>query len=97
MKTESLKEFATTFEKRGILVRTVGWVRTAIKKFKKAERAIDGDEDELVLCSLMRESKKENVKKKKVQFAEDVKQLSEAGMMCTIDGNTFFCSQRIPG
>ena len=32
---------------------------------------------------------KEN-EKKKVQFMEDVKQPSEAGMMCTIDGNTIF-------
>ena len=28
---------------------------------------------------------------------EDVKQPSEAGMMCTIDGDTFFHSWRIPG
>ena len=28
--------------------------------------------------------------KKKYWFAEDVKQPSEAEMMCTIDGNTFF-------
>ena len=34
-----------------------------------------------------------NVKKKlkkKVRFTEDVKQLLETGMMCTIDGDTFF-------
>ena len=43
-----------------------------------------------MLCSLTRDSKKENVEKKKVWFAEDVKQLSKAGMMCTIDGNTIF-------
>ena len=36
------------------------------KKFEKAEKAIDGDGDgdELVLCSLMRDSKKENNVKK---------------------------------
>ena len=58
------------------------------KKFEKAKKAVDGDEDDLMLCSLMRASKtKEN---KKVWFAEDVKQSSEAGVICTIDGNTFF-------
>ena len=50
---------------------------------------IDGDEDDMVLCSLMSENKKEC---KKVRFAEDVKQPSEAGIMCTIDGDTYFCS-----
>ena len=34
------------------------------KKFEKAERAIDGDEDNMVLCSLTKENKKENEKKK---------------------------------
>ena len=58
IKSESSKEFATTVNKRGILVRTVGCIRTAIKKIEKAERAIDGDGDELVLCSLMRDSEK---------------------------------------
>ena len=36
------------------------------KKFAKAEKAIDGDEDNLVLCSLTSESKKETKKKKSV-------------------------------
>ena len=36
----------------------------------------------------MMESKKESVKKN-VWFAEDVKQPSDAGMMCKIDGDTF--------
>ena len=62
------------------------------KKFEKAERAIDGDEDDLVLYSLTKENEKENAKKK---VQEDVKQLFEAGMMCTIDGDSFFCSQKI--
>ena len=35
--------------------------------------------------------------KKKVWFTGDVKQPSEACMMCTINGDTFFSSQRIPG
>ena len=35
------------------------------------------------------ENKKKNVRKT-VWFTEDVKQPSEAGMMCTIDGDTFF-------
>ena len=38
----------------------------------------------------MSDSKTKESKKKKVWFAEDVKQPSEAGMMCTINGNTFF-------
>ena len=28
------------------------------KKFEKAERAVDGDKDDMVLCSLPKESKK---------------------------------------
>ena len=52
--------------------------------------AIDGKEDKFVLCLLMSESKTKENEKKKVWFAEDVKQLSEAGMICTINGNTFF-------
>ena len=59
------------------------------KKFKKAERYIDGDEDDMVLCSLTKENKKENAKKK-VWFTEDVKQPLEAGIMCTINSDTFF-------
>ena len=66
------------------------------KKFEKEERAIDRDEDDVLLCLLLSESKKE-CKNKKVWFVEDVKQPLEIGMMCTIDGNTFFCSQRISG
>ena len=58
------------------------------KKFEKGEKAIDGDENDVVLCLLMTENKKENVKK--VQFAEDVKQPSEAGMICTIHSDTFY-------
>ena len=42
-----------------------------------------------MLFLLMSESKKE-CKNKKVRFVEDVKQPSKAGMMCTIDGDTFF-------
>ena len=38
----------------------------------------------------MSDSKSKENKKKNVRFAEDVKQPSEAGMMCTIDGKTFF-------
>ena len=58
-------------------------------KYEKAEKAIDGDEDDVVLCLLTMENRKENVKEK-VHFAEDDKQPSEAGMMCTINGDTFF-------
>ena len=35
------------------------------------------------------ESKKGRIKKK-VWFVKDVKQFSQAGMMCTIDGDTFY-------
>ena len=61
-----------------------------LKNCEKAERAIDGDEDDSVLCLLKSESKKET-KKNKVWFVEDDKQPSEAGMLCTINGDTFFC------
>ena len=50
----------------------------------------------MVLDLLKNESIKQ-CKNKKVWFAEDVKQPLEAGLMCTIDGDTFFCSQQIPG
>ena len=50
----------------------------------------------MMLYLLSKENEKESTKKK-VWFTEDVKQPSEAGMMCTIDGDTFLCSQRIPG
>ena len=59
------------------------------KKIDKAEKVIDGDDDDLVLCLLMIKNKKENAKKK-VQFAKDGKQPSKAGMMCTIDGDSFY-------
>ena len=49
----------------------------------------------MVLCSLIMGSKKENVKKK-VWFADDVKQPFMAGMMCTINGNMFSPSLKIP-
>ena len=39
-------------------------------------------------CLLMMQIKIEN--EKKTWFAKDVKQLLEAGMMCTINGDTFF-------
>ena len=65
-----------------------------LQKFDKA--TIDRDEDDVVLCLLITEKKKGNALKK-VWLMEDVKQLSEACMMCTIDGDTFFCLQRIPG
>ena len=60
------------------------------KKFQKAEEAIDGDEDDLLLCLFMMSESKKEIKKKTVRFVEDVKQPLEAGMMCTIDGDTFF-------
>ena len=59
------------------------------QKSEKAEKAMEGDKNDLVLCLLMMENKKENVKKE-VWFTEDLKQPSETGMMCTINGDTCF-------
>ena len=61
----------------------------AIKKIEKAERAIKRDEDDVVFCLLMSESKKE-CKIKKVWFPEDVKQPLEASKMCIIDCDTLY-------
>ena len=61
------------------------------KKFEKAESVIDGDKNDVVLCLLTSLSKKE-CKNKEVWSMEDVKQPLEAGVMCTIDGDIFFCS-----
>ena len=58
-------------------------------KLEKAEKAIDGDEDDLVLCLLTMKNKKENAKKK-VWFMEDVKRPFKAGMMCTIHGDDLY-------
>ena len=44
----------------------------------------------------MMDIEKENVKKE-VWFAEDVEKLLGAGMMCTIDRDTFFSLQRMHG
>ena len=43
-----------------------------------------------MLCSLRSDDRTKENEKKKVRFTEDVRQPSETGMMCTIDGNTFF-------
>ena len=40
--------------------------------------------------------KKKNVKEK-VWIMENVKQPAEVGIMCAIDGDTFFLSQRVYG
>ena len=48
------------------------WKYSHNKKFEKAERAIDGDKDDMVLCLLTSEIKEE-CKKKKVWFMKDVK------------------------
>ena len=59
------------------------------KKNMRSREGQWGDEADLVLCSLTTEIKKEKVKKK-VWFAEEVKQPSKVGMMCTIHADTFF-------
>ena len=43
-----------------------------------------------MLCSLTSECRTKKNEKKKVRFVDDIKQPFEAGMMCTINGNTFF-------
>ena len=40
------------------------WKYGIYKKFEEAEKAIDKDEDDVVLCSLTMENKKDNVKKR---------------------------------
>ena len=40
IKTKKLKEFATTVDQRGILVRTVGHVRMAIKNLRKQKELL---------------------------------------------------------
>ena len=57
IKIGSLKEYATTVDRKGILVGIVRPRNGYYKKFEKAKRAIDRDGDELVLCSLMSECK----------------------------------------
>ena len=59
------------------------------KIFKKADKAVDGDKDNIVSCLLTTKDKKDNVKKK-VWYLEVVKQPSEAGMMCFINGDMFY-------
>ena len=79
----SIKKKTTKMRKQNKMTNEI------IKRHEKAGKAIYGDEDDLVLCFLLAEFKKENVKKK-VWFSENVKQPSEAGMMCTINGDRFF-------
>ena len=52
--------------------------------------AVVWDEDNLVLCLLKVYITEENVKKE-VWFAGDVEMPREAGMMCAIVEDTFFC------
>ena len=59
------------------------------KRYKKAEKAVDEDEDDLVLCSIMTEIKAENVRKK-VRFTQDFKSPLEADIMCAINRGIFF-------
>ena len=85
-----MKECATIAVRKGILVKDCRtWNNGHSKIFEKVERTIDINEDDLVLCLLTSETKK-GTKKKKVRFAEDVKQPLEGGMMSTINGDTFF-------
>ena len=55
-----------------------------IKKLRKQKKP-------LMEMSMFADKKKENVKKK-VKFTKDLKQPSKAVMMCTIGGDTFYCS-----
>ena len=82
--------------RNGHMSQTAKKEKLFIRKSMRKEKAIDENKGDLVLCLLTMEIKKENVKKN-VQFTEDVKKPMEAGMMCTINGDTFFCSQRTYG
>ena len=53
------------------------------------KKAIDGEDDELVLCSLRMDNKNKN-KKKNCWFTKDVKMPMEADMMFIINGKHFF-------
>ena len=70
-------------------VKIVIWEKRKQKKNEEAKKAVDGNGDELVFCSLMMENKKVKEKKKAV-FVEGVKMPTEAGILCSIDGDTFF-------
>ena len=59
------------------------------KKNEKLEEVVDVDDDESVLCSLKIENKNEKVKKK-IRFLENVKLPMEAGMLYTINDDTFY-------
>ena len=64
------------------------------KKFEKAVIVIERDNGDIVLCLLMMENKRESVKRK-VWFVIDVRQPSKVGMMCTINGDTFYSFTKI--
>ena len=94
MKTEKnyrkkLMAYVIIAIEKTIWVKTVEKENKRIKKYEKAEKAIDGDEENLVICLLTMVIKKETIKKK-VWFAEGIKKPMEAGMICTIDVDTFF-------
>ena len=70
----------------------LSWKKT---EKKKAEKAV-AEEDSIVLYLLtMDNNKKEEIKK--VIFADNAKKPMEAGMLCTIDRETFISSWSIHG
>ena len=72
IKMKNLRECATIAVRKGNMSKDCqAWKYSHNKKFEEAERAIDGDENDVVLCLLMCESKNEC---KKVHFAEDVQE-----------------------
>ena len=59
------------------------------KRNDKVEKAVDVNEDDFAWRLLTMDMKKEKVKRK-VWIAENVNMPVEAGMLYTIDGDTFF-------
>ena len=62
-KRKILLVYVIIVDKKGIGVSNAESRKMAIKR-KKAKKAIDGEDDEFVLCSLAMDNKKENVKRK---------------------------------
>ena len=92
-KKENLMGYSTTATEKGIQVRTVRSASTAItKKLRKQKKQLRG-KMMTWFCSFTTENKEEYAKTK-VWFMEDVKEPLKIGMMCTINGDTFYSFMR---